>query len=418
MKVRLITLAATAAVTLASQGVAQQNDSLERALADLNSGLTAPAGQAGVAIGGDFRARNRWFDSDSADATNNRDVDTRARLTFTFNVTEDSTAFVGFNGRESWGDGGFGTTPGRFDDPADEFQLTRSWVSVNNLAGDGGTSKIGRDYYTAGSGRILGTDEWDNRPATQSGIWYSHPAGGTNFHFAMMNGVENGYGSTAPSPTALSDEGDDMVYVASLDWTCDMIEQLGPMHIAPYWIRNEDTGAEFATWLGILFSGELMGFGYEAEYATYDMGAADGDAWYFNTSLDLDALESLPGVENGGLDITLSNADDMFATTGTTRYHNTAGFSDKLGAGGLWTPDTDTWQIGLSFSPAEGWTGRVAIVNVETAGSEWDEIDISVGHGFGGNVQGWFGYAMVDPKGGSGGDEDTFWAVLDLAFGS
>ncbi|MHC4379761.1 MAG: hypothetical protein ACYSU1_01540, partial [Planctomycetota bacterium] len=176
--------------------------------------------------------------------------------------------------------------------------------------------------------------------------------------------------------------------------------------------------AEFATWLGILFSGELMGFGYEAEYATYDMGAADGDAWYFNTSLDLDALESLPGVENGGLDITLSNADDMFATTGTTRYHNTAGFSDKLGAGGLWTPDTDTWQIGLSFSPAEGWTGRVAIVNVETAGSEWDEIDISVGHGFGGNVQGWFGYAMVDPKGGSGGDEDTFWAVLDLAFGS
>ncbi|PCJ53647.1 MAG: hypothetical protein COA70_08065 [Planctomycetota bacterium] len=417
MKVRLFTLAAAAAITLTSQGVAQQNDSLERALADLNSGLTAPAGNGGVAIAGDFRARNRWYDSDAADATNNRDVDTRARMTFTFNVTESSTAFVGFNGRESWGDGGFGTTPGNFDDPVDAFQLTRSWVSVDSLFGEGGTSKIGRDYYTSGSGRILGTDEWDNRPATQSGIWFTHPAGGVNFRFAMMNGVERGFGSTAPSPTSLLDEGDDMVYVVGLDWVCDYVEQLGPMHVAPYWIRNEDTGAEFQSWLGILFSGELMGFGYEAEYAAYDMGSVDGDAWYVATSIDLDALESIPGVDNGGLDIALSSSDDMFMTTGTTRYHNAAGFSDRLGAGGLWTPDTDTWQVGLSFSPAEGWSGRVAVANVETGSTEWDEIDVSVGTTLGGNVMAWFGYAMVDAKSGAFEDEDTFWAVLDLGFG-
>ena len=57
MKVRLFTLAAVAATTLLSQGVAQ-SDSLERALADLNSGLVAPAGNAGVTWGGDFRLRN------------------------------------------------------------------------------------------------------------------------------------------------------------------------------------------------------------------------------------------------------------------------------------------------------------------------------------------------------------------------
>lgn len=412
MKVRLFTLAALAAITLTSQGVAQQNVSLERALADLNSGLTAPTGNGGVAIGGDFRARNHWYDSDSADITNNRDVDTRARMTFTFNVTESSTAFVGFNGRESWGDGGTGTTPGQFDAPVDAFSLTRSWVSVDSLMGDGGTAKIGRDYFTVGSGRILGTDEWDNRPATQSGVWYSHPAGGMNLSFAMLNGLENGYGTGV-----LADAGDDMVYVAGLDWVFDSIEQLGPIHVAPYWIRNENTGAEFQTWKGIEFSGELMGFGYEAEYAQYDQASADGNAWYVATSLDLDALESIPGVDNGGLDIAVSSSDVGFSSTGTTSYHGAAGFSDRLGAGGLWTPDTDTWQVGLSFSPAESWTGRVAVANVETAGTEWDEIDISVGTTFGGNVEGWFGYAMVDAKTGAFGDEDTFWAVLDLGFG-
>ncbi|MFK5955710.1 MAG: hypothetical protein QM477_04600, partial [Planctomycetota bacterium] len=242
-------------------------------------------------------------------------------------------------------------------------------------------------------------------------------------NFAMMNGVEKGYGSIAgttnpPGPaTTLLDNTDDMVYVMSLDWVCDYVEQLGPMHIAPYWIRNENTGAEFATWLGILFSGELMGFGYEAEYAAYDQGLAEGDAWYFETSIDLDALESIPGVDNGGLDIALSSTDLQFATTGTTKYHGAAGFSDRLGAGGLWSPDTDTWQVGLSFSPAEGWTGRVAVANVQQAAVEWDEIDVSVGTTFGGNVEGWFGYAMVDAKAGAFNNQDTFWAVLDLGFG-
>jgi hypothetical protein len=76
MKARLFTLAAVAATTLLSQGVAQ-SDSLERSLADLNSGLVAPAGNAGVTWGGDFRLRNNW--DDNGTDTNNRDFDTRMR---------------------------------------------------------------------------------------------------------------------------------------------------------------------------------------------------------------------------------------------------------------------------------------------------------------------------------------------------
>jgi len=415
MKVRLMNLAALAAITLTTQGVAQQNDSLERALADLNSGLATPDSSHGVAIGGDFRSRNRWFDDDSN--TNNRDLDTRARLTFTFNVTENTTAFVGFNGRESWGDEGFGTTPDQFDDPKDEISLSRAWVSVDNLVGDGGTAKIGRDYYTILSGRIHGTDEWDNRPNTMSGVWYNHDAGGMNVHAAMLNGVENGYGSTAPVPTALRDEGDDMIYVFNFNYKFDMIEAVGPIHLSPYWIRNENTGAEHQTWMGAEISGEVAGFSINAEYATMDQGDVSGDAFYISTGLSLDALGSLPGVENGELSIAISGSDKTFATTGAVKYHNAAGFSDKLGAGGLWTADTDTMQLGLGFSPAEGWDGRIAYVDVESGAAEWSEIDVSIGKELTGNVQSWFGYAHVDVKGASV-TEATFWAVLELAFGS
>ena len=56
------------------------------------------------------------------------------------------------------------------------------------------------------------------------------------------------------------------------------------------------------------------------------------------------------------------------------------------------------------------------MINVESGAMEWNEIDLSLGHTFGGDVEGWFGYAMVDNSG-SSTNEDTFWAVLDLAFG-
>jgi len=403
MKVRLFNLVAIATITLSAQGVAQQNDSLERALADINPGLADPQGNAGLNISGDFRARNRWAKAN--DNTNNRDVDTRVRLNFLFNVNEAATAGISFNGRESWGDGGLGLTPGTFDDPRDEKTMERAWVAVNSLMGEGGTAKIGRDYYTLGAGRILGTDEWDNRPVTQSGIWYDYAMDSVSIHFAMLNGVEKGWDG--------SDNGDDAVYIASFDWTMDAIEQLGPVHMTPYWMRNEDTGAEHETWLGVHLGGTALGVDYDIEYSDYEQGDQTGNAWYAGGALHLDALGEIPGITGGALHIAMSDSDDGFATSGATKYHNAAGFSDRLGAGGIWTADTQTTNLGLGFSPAEGWNGMISMISVESAGQEWDEIDVSVGHTFGGNVDGWFGYAMVDDD---AGDSDTLWAVLELAF--
>ena len=424
MKVRLFNLVAIAAITLSAQGVAQQNDSLERALADLNSGLAAPMGNAGYTISGDFRARNNWYKDDVAGGiTNNRDVDTRVRLNFLFNVTESSQAFVGFNGSESWGDAGTGTTPGQYDDPYSvagsprDFQLLRSWVAVDSLLGEGGRAKIGRDYYTLVSGRIIGSDEWDNTPASQSGIWYDYAMDSVALHFSMLNGLENGY--FAPSLTTSLQDGDDMVYIAALNWTCDYVEQLGPIAVVPYWIRNEVSlaDADSDTWMGVLLTGEAMGIGYEVEYSDYEHGTTDGNAWYIRGVIDLDALAELPGVEDGGLSVAFSDSDKNYATTGVTKYHNAVGFSDKLGAGGIWTTDTNTWNIGLDISPAEGWNGNISVMDVEMGTAQWSEIDLSVSHTLGGNVEGWFGYAMVDNTG-SSRNEDTFWAVLDLSFGN
>lgn len=424
MKVRLFNLAAIAAITLSTQGVAQQNDSLERALADLNSGLATPQAVA-YDVFGDFRVRNRWYKDDyTSGITNNRDVDTRVRLNFLFNVTENSRAFVGFNGNESWGDAGTGTTPGGFDDPYSiggydrDFQLLRSWVEVDDIVGDGGTVKVGRDYYSPVSGRVLGSDEWNNVPATQSGIWYDRAMGSVALHVSMLNGLENGYAAALnPSSTVSAGDGDDMIYIAALNWTCDYVEQLGPINVVPYWVRNEvSADADSDTWLGALLTGAAAGFGYEVEYCDYEHGDTSGNAWFARLNAELDALAELPGVNNGALSVAFSDSDPDFATTGVTKYHNACGFSDKLGPAGIWTADTSTWHIGLDLSPAEGWNGNIAVMNVESGSSEWNEIDLSLGHDLNGNCSLWLGYAMVDNSGMSR-NEDTFWAVCDLPFG-
>ena len=387
MKARLFTLAAVAATTLLSQGVAQ-SDSLERSLADLNSGLVAPAGNAGVTWGGDFRLRNNW--DDNGTDTNNRDFDTRMRLTASFNITEDSSAFAGFNGTEHWGDVGT-NTPTAID---------RAYVTVNNLMGDGGSMKAGRDYYTFGSGRITGSSDWADNPSTHSGVWYSHDMGGMNMNFAMLNQNfgENGV------------DGDDMQYVLSMDYALDT-GALGVINMTPYAMRMEADDSQ--NWKGANLSGSLMGFGYDAEYAQYDNGTDSGTAWAISTSIDLDVLSSLPGISNGGVDISMSSADSDFDTNGAIT-HGVGGFADNSG-GGAWDNGNDITTIGLNFSPAEGWGGRIAFNDVTGDGDDYKETDVSLNHDFNGNVAGWFGYAMINP-GDGGDDEVTFWTTLSVSF--
>lgn len=390
MKARLFTLAAVAATTLLSQGVAQ-SDSLERSLADLNSGLVAPAGNAGVTWGGDFRLRNNWDDNrTNADATNNRDFDTRMRLTASFNITEDSSAFAGFNGTEHWGDVGT-NTPTAID---------RAYVTVNNLMGDGGSMKAGRDYYTFGSGRITGSSDWADNPSTHSGVWYSHDMGGMNMNFAMLN---QNFGENGA-------DGDDMQYVLSMDYSLDT-GALGVINMTPYAMRMEADDSQ--NWKGANLSGSLMGFGYDAEYTQYDQADTSGTAWAVSTSLDLDVLSSLPGISNGGVDISMSSADADFATNGATT-HGVGGFADNSG-GGAWDNGADITTIGLNFSPAEGWGGRIAFNDVTAGNGDYKETDISLNHDFNGNVAGWFGYAMINPGNGAE-DEVTFWTTLSVSF--
>ncbi|MDP6849758.1 MAG: hypothetical protein QF524_02335, partial [Planctomycetota bacterium] len=171
MKVRLLTLAALAAFTLNSTSVAQQGDNLDRALADLNSGIVAPtmggasaSGSTGVDFSGDARARNAW--------AGGAWVDTRVRANMNFAVNESSTAFVQWTGTETWGDGASllenGTTG----------NISQSWFSTSNLLSLGADWKMGRSYMTVGSGMVLGSSEWDQRPSTWSGVWISSDAAG------------------------------------------------------------------------------------------------------------------------------------------------------------------------------------------------------------------------------------------------
>jgi len=416
MKVLNYTFAALAAVALASQGVAQQTEeSLERALANLNSGLTAPTGNGNVTISGDFRARNRWYD-DGSD-TNNRDIDTRTRLNFFFNINENARAFVGFSGREAFG----GSFVGRHDmgdiGESSGEGMDRAWVAVDNLIGDGGTVTIGRRYWDSASTNVLGSEMWDNFVTTFSGIWYEHDAGGFNLETAMINGVENG-----PSAT------DDMLYYISGTWVCDLIEACGPISVTPWFLRDETasagSGGTHESWLGAVVGGGMMGVGYDAEWLRYEFGDVQGDAWYIGAGIELEQLESIPGIAGGGINVALSQTDDEFFVPGINsvgtpyglHYHDSIGFADVLGTSGIWSTDTDTWRVGVDISPAEGWMGGLAIMNIDMAGTEYDEIDISLGTELNGGVDAWFGYALIDPSG-SSDDMSVFWAVLDLAFG-
>ncbi len=400
MKVRLFTLAAVAATTLLSQGVAQ-SDSLERALADLNSGLVAPAGNAGVTWGGDFRLRNAWTDNGAT--TNNRNMDTRVRLTASFNVTEDSSAFVGFNGSEAYNDLAGANTYGA--DSTLATAVDRAYVTVNNLMGDGGTMTTGRNYYTVGAGRIISSSDWNNQPATYSGVWYSHDMGGMNMNFAMLN--------TGAGDTGQSADGDDQIYVVSMDYALEA-GALGTINLTPYAVRAE--AANSANWKGAHLSGELMGFGYDAEYAQFNdhNNTTEGTAWYVSTSLDLEFLAQIPGISNGGLDLAFSSADTNFATI-TPIAHGVGGFAD-YGTGGTWDDGKDTTSFGLNFSPAEGWNGRISLNDTAGDTSNYSETDISLGHDFNGNVSGWFGYGMVNDDNAAVADSVVFWTTLNLAF--
>lgn len=420
MKVRLFNCAALAAVTLASQGLAQQQEaSLERALADLNEGLTAQGdANNGPVWGGFFRARNRWFDDGTE--TNNVDIDVVATLSMLFNINEDARIFAEINDSTTFGDDTFGgTSAGTYDDRRNgTFDVPRFYAEVDNLVGLGGTAKIGRDEYHVGSGRLIGTDHWDNVPSTHNGIWYDNEVVDDflTIHTSLTNDIDTGN----------VDENDGRLWVLAAPMTLDVGSYANGIEVTPYYIRYDGVsgapaipfpgGGESGTWIGVDANGEVLGFMWGFEFADFSSGDFGGTAFAVDLGYDLEAAESLPMIEDGNIFFRFSSSDEEFAVIAPS-YHNAAGFSDRLGSTGQWTPNTDLFGLGIGIVPAQGWDGELAFYSVEQDGvDEWTEIDLSVGTELGGGVDSWFGIAFVDPD--AGESELVFWTALELAFGS
>jgi len=390
MKVQMITLAAIAAASLSAQGVAQQGEqTLERALADLNNGLTAQAGTSDVS--GDARLRNLYTSADS------KDIDARTRLNFSFNVNENAGAVVSFLGYEAWGS----QASGDF-----ESRMNEAYYWANDLFGDGGTTTLGRKHFTLGSGRILGSDDWDQAPSLQTGLWYSHEMGGANFEAFFLNSQDDAGAGGGAVPSSDS-------FGFSFDWS------VGDISLRPYVLSSQDNGFALADgwYLGAELSGSLAGFGWSAEWAQMDeigAGVGGGSALVANTTIAFDALTALPGVDDGSLMLQISSADDDFSPVAPV-YHGTAGLRDALGRNGIWTSGTDTMSAHLGFSPGEAWNGKISWYSVDTAADSMTEWDVQVGTTLAGAVDLWLGYSDCESDAGLA-DDSSLWAVIGMNF--
>jgi len=349
MKVHNLALVAAATLIFGAQGVAQSDNGLERALTELNAGLTAPAGSAGMAISGDLRVKNAMTIGGSTKDWKSADV--RARLNFDFNVNESVNAHIGTNVTEYWDNDAANVDT---DADLDNTSMETAYVTVANLLGDGGTFKIGRDYWTMGSGRIEGSDDWDAAPSTRSGAWYSN----AGFSAWLLN-------------DGAADDGDDIGF----SWDYAMaIPGMGDVTLRPYYLVSA-AGADGSTGFnsngyGSEFTGSIAGFGLSGEFANDQDG---GNAYAVETSIEVGMLNSLPGVDGGSLDMSFSKADaDFGLAQGSGLHWGKAGYAaDGLGVWDTENGEREVNSIGMSFSPMEGWNGSLSRFDVDGS-SSWN----------------------------------------------
>lgn len=438
MKVRLLPLAAVAAVAMGAQGVAQQTqDNLERALADLNAGVNAPlpgsvdaSQSSGLNFTGSARARNVWWNP-AGMAGNQKAIDVRVLVNMGFEVTPNSQAFVSINGAEAFSTGAIaagplimkGTEPGPgnpgggFPGGADVGTLEQAWFQANDLIGDGGTAKIGRSYFTVGKGRLVGTDDWDQQPYAYSGIWYENAIDSFTFNVFMIDDVFLGQTDGGQG------NGDRDLFGFSFNYTTPELPALGALNLSPYLLRMSDrdttTAMTYKNWYGVILDGASSGFDFDGEllWARDNTLEVTDTAWALDVAVDLGTLvESLPGGVKPTLEFGMASAENPVAINPT--YHDTAGIYDLLGRGGVWGGAADTWQAHLNLEPQPGWNGRFGYLhfneNNNTGIDGW-EIDLSVGHELSGNVQAWLGWAMVDQNPNTAKDYIVY-ATLGLPF--
>ncbi len=381
MKVRLLTLAALAAFTLNSTSVAQQGDNLDRALADLNSGIVAPtmggasaSGSTGVDFSGDARARNAWS---GGGADNNvwatgAWVDTRVRANMNFAVNESSSAFVQWTGTETWG------SAASLAENGATGNISQAWFSTSNLLSMGADWKMGRSYMTVGSGMVLGSSEWDQRPSTWSGVWISSDAAGLAIDAFAINGgaLANEEMWGLSTSLGLGDNG----FINAID---------------PWYIAGAD-GSE-ATWMGASAGGTVAMLDWSADWANHEDGATDDSATSVSVSM---GMGDMSGDFINSISYTMTDADGD--VTIDAADWNSAG----LLGGGAWASDLETTQIGLCLNLMEGYDVGVNWID---DGSDDNETDITVSRALGGGVDAWVGY-------GSQGDDEVGYIQLSLNF--
>ena len=423
MNIHLTTFAALLAALSFSSAAYAQEDSLERALAQYNSGLTAPMASAGVSVTGDARVRNVMASFD-----NIVDVDVRTRLNFDFNINDHAQAFIQFTGNSNWGSkltlDPLTDTNSTFNgaDNNNNGELSQVWVETVNALGDGGTARIGASYYTFGSGRLLGTDEWDGHPQGFEGVWYSNEHDGFALEGFYMSMVEGGvFGSDI-----------DLIGL-TVDYSYELSNS-NELHISPYWLRQSGnmtpqsgnmtpvwSDASHDDWRGLGLNGLFLGFDCDFEMAWYEAYGADSAmAWAFDTAFDLEILEE---VGLGSLvTIAFSDTEDGFevitsSSTGRTinQRHNAAGLSDTM-TGGLWgSGKASTMSLGFTFTPLDGYNGGISMHDITMGGVDYSEFDITLETTLGGGLKAMGGLSMVDRDGSSELDE-TIYAVLSMDF--
>jgi hypothetical protein len=446
MKVRLLNLAALAAALMGAQGLAQEGQSLERALSDLNNGYVAPAasnvtasGSLSLNISGDARVRNTWMNPantllPNGSASDEKNIDARIQLNMAFDVNEGASAFVQFVGSENWGTaGGLGnlaTGEGTVVNPAtgnlNTGVINQAYYTAYDLFGDGGEFKFGRSYFTLGSGRILATDDWNQTPSSYSGIWYHNSYDDVNFEIFMLSDIFSGVGLNGSRTPG----GDVDLYGIAVDFTTDVVDFLGELTISPYVLRssiqaspaNAGVGLPVLgaskNWYGFQIAGAAMDeavmYDIEAVWVDVDQPGAPStsnfNAWAADVDVDLTEWfgDDIPAGINPVIELGISQADNAGITINPA-YHGVAGMADVLGTsgvygpgaivggvpfvgaasgGGVWNGLADTWQAGVRVEPVEDWFGRVSLVwfNDNTGKtvlpSDASEIDLSVTHTF------------------------------------
>jgi hypothetical protein len=466
MKVRLLNAVAIATTVLGAQAFAQESErGLERALADLNNGYVVPAGgnvnatgSLGLNISGDMRVRNTWVNPaatlmPNGAASDEKNFDARMNLNLAFDVNEGASVMVTVNAAENWGTaGGLGnlaTGEGTAAVPGSTNLtpgvINQAYYTAYDVFGDGGEFKLGRSYYTLGSGRILATDDWNQTPDSYSGIWYHNSWEDVNFELFMITDVFSGVGlNGSRTPT-----GDVDLYGLYVDFTTDAIDFLGELTIAPYFLRSSIQASPFnlavaglpitggaKNWWGIEISGNafdnILAYDVEAVFVNSNVAGApttsNFNAWAVDVNIDLEQLlGEMPAQINPVLELGAAFADNAGITINPA-YHNTAGLADVLGTsggygpgaaggpalfplafvgsatgGGVWNGLADTFQGALRIEPVEDWYGRLAIIHFDdnTFGTvlpgDATEIDLSVTHTLTpSGVNMYLGWARVD----------------------